>query len=72
MRVFDYFGKTPLSDSIQKAADELKHSEEKATVVFASDGLESYEKDLRKVAEMLEKQVGVGAGQKQKLEIVLD
>lgn len=34
-------GKTPLSDAVKKAAQALKYTEEKATVVLVSDGIET-------------------------------
>ena len=48
-------GKTPLSDAVIRAAEELKYSEDKATVILVSDGIESCKKDPCKVAEELEK-----------------
>ncbi|WP_197282003.1 vWA domain-containing protein [Dethiosulfatarculus sandiegensis] len=38
-------GKTPLSASVQKAAKALRHTEQKATVVLVSDGLETCDMD---------------------------
>lgn len=38
-------GKTPLSDAVRLAADELKFTEQKATVVLISDGKETCDKD---------------------------
>ncbi|MEM9330987.1 MAG: VWA domain-containing protein [Pseudomonadota bacterium] len=38
-------GKTPLSDAVRKAAEELRFTEEKATVVLITDGLETCEAD---------------------------
>ncbi|MCB0346349.1 MAG: VWA domain-containing protein [Bdellovibrionales bacterium] len=38
-------GKTPISDSIVKAADVVKGSEEAATIVLVSDGIETCSKD---------------------------
>lgn len=49
-------GKTPISASLQKAAEELKFTEEKATVILVSDGLETCNADPCAVAESLEKQ----------------
>jgi Ca-activated chloride channel family protein len=49
-------GKTPLSESVRRAAAELKYTEEKATVVLVSDGEETCNLDPCKVAEELEKQ----------------
>ena len=38
-------GKTPLSDAVRQAAEQLKYTEEAATVVLLSDGLENCEAD---------------------------
>lgn len=47
-------GKTPLSDSVTMAAEELKYQEERATVVLISDGRETCDKDPCAVARALE------------------
>lgn len=46
-------GKTPLTASVLKAADILKYTEEKATVILVSDGVETCGMDPCKVAEEL-------------------
>jgi len=38
-------GKTPISRSIKKAANELKYTEEKATIILISDGMETCDPD---------------------------
>ena len=48
-------GKTPLSDAVRFAAEELRFTEEKATVVILGDGGENCAKDPCAVAEELEK-----------------
>lgn len=40
-----FLGKTPLSDAVRQAAGELRFTEEKATVVLVTDGIESCEAD---------------------------
>ncbi len=47
-------GKTPLSQSVEQAADILKYTEEKATVVLVTDGLETCEADPCALASALE------------------
>lgn len=47
-------GKTPISDAVQRAADVLKYTEEKATVVLVTDGIETCEADLCALASALE------------------
>lgn len=49
-------GKTPLSAAVQKAAEALRYTEEKATVVLISDGIETCQLDPCSVGESLEKQ----------------
>ncbi len=51
-------GKTPMAASVKLAADKLKYTEEKATVVLISDGIETCEPDPCGVAAALE-QAGV-------------
>lgn len=46
-------GKTPLSASVLHAAEELKYTENKATVVLVTDGLETCEMDPCKLGESL-------------------
>lgn len=52
-------GKTPLSAATIQAAEELKYSEEKATVILLSDGEETCENDPCEVGKALEDQ-GIG------------
>jgi Ca-activated chloride channel family protein len=40
-----FLGKTPLSESVRRAASELKSTEEKATVILITDGIETCEAD---------------------------
>lgn len=47
-------GKTPLSDAVQQAADVLKYTEEAATVVLLSDGVETCDADPCAVGAELE------------------
>jgi len=47
-------GKTPMADSIKLAAEKLKYTEEKATVILISDGIETCEPDPCGVAAALE------------------
>ncbi len=51
-------GKTPMADSVKMAAEKLKYTEEKATVILISDGIETCEPDPCGVAASLE-QAGV-------------
>ncbi len=46
-------GKTPLSEAVRKAAKELRYSEERATVVLISDGVETCNVDPCSVGEEL-------------------
>ncbi len=48
-------GKTPLTQAVEQAADILKYTEEKATVVLVTDGLETCEADPCALASALEK-----------------
>jgi Ca-activated chloride channel homolog len=52
-------GKTPMTQAVRQAAEALKYSEQKATVILVSDGLETCEADPCAVARDLEK-AGVG------------
>lgn len=52
-------GKTPLTDAVEQAAQALSYTDQPATVVLISDGLESCERDACALAEALEKG-GVG------------
>ncbi|MCB0333125.1 MAG: VWA domain-containing protein [Bdellovibrionales bacterium] len=47
-------GKTPLSQAVIQAADELKYTEQKATVILVSDGIETCDYDPCEVARKLE------------------
>ena len=51
-------GKTPLSKAVMIAAEKLRYTEEKATVVLISDGIETCDLDPCEVANSLE-QLGV-------------
>jgi Ca-activated chloride channel family protein len=48
-------GKTPISDSVRFAAKQLKFTEDKATVILVTDGLETCNADPCAVASELEK-----------------
>lgn len=48
-------GKTPLSASVRQAAEALKYTEDKATVILVTDGLETCEADPCALASELEK-----------------
>ncbi len=52
-------GKTPLSDAVRRAAEEIRYTEEPATVILVTDGLETCDADPCAVAEALEA-AGVG------------
>lgn len=47
-------GKTPISDSVRRAANALKFTEDKATIVLVSDGLETCDADPCALASELE------------------
>ena len=47
-------GRTPISRSLKKAADELKYTEEKATIILISDGKETCDSDPCGTAKELE------------------
>jgi Ca-activated chloride channel homolog len=47
-------GKTPLTDAVRKAAEALKYTEDKATVILVTDGIETCEADPCAVASELE------------------
>lgn len=51
-------GKTPITAAVRRAGEELKYSEEKATIVLVSDGLETCDADPCALATEMEK-VGV-------------
>lgn len=47
-------GKTPLSDAVRRAAEDLRYTEQAATVILVTDGLETCNADPCAVAEALE------------------
>ncbi len=49
-------GKTPISRSLRKAADDLRYTEEKATIILISDGKETCDPDPCGTARELEKE----------------
>lgn len=49
-------GKTPISAAVQLAAEDLKYTEDKATVILITDGLETCEADPCALASSLETQ----------------
>ncbi|WP_323765532.1 vWA domain-containing protein [Marinovum sp.] len=51
-------GKTPMTDAVVAAAEALRHTEEKATVILVSDGIETCNPDPCAAARVLE-QTGV-------------
>lgn len=48
-------GKTPISDAVRQAAQSLRYTEDKATVVLVTDGLETCQADPCAIASELEK-----------------
>ena len=48
-------GKTPLTEAVKRAAEELKYTEEKATVILVTDGLETCNADPCALGAALEK-----------------
>lgn len=48
-------GKTPLTRAVQLAAAELKYTEEKATIILISDGIETCDLDPCEISQDLEK-----------------
>ena len=48
-------GKTPISRSLKKVANEIKYTEEKATIILISDGKETCDPDPCGIAKALEK-----------------
>jgi Ca-activated chloride channel homolog len=52
-------GKTPMTQAVRQAAEALKYTEQKSTVILVSDGLETCDADPCAVAAELEK-AGVG------------
>jgi Ca-activated chloride channel family protein len=49
-------GKTPISRSLRKAADDLRYTEEKATIILISDGKETCDPDPCGTAKQLKKE----------------
>src|SRR5690606_15591853 len=49
-------GMTPLSDAVRLAAEELRYTEDKATVILITDGLETCEVDVCALGMELENQ----------------
>ena len=49
-----FLGKTPLSAAVQMAAEELRYTEGKATVILITDGIETCEADVCALGNMLE------------------
>ncbi|MGB3503559.1 MAG: VWA domain-containing protein [Mesorhizobium sp.] len=49
-----FLGKTPLSEAVKKAAEDLKYTEDKATVILITDGLETCNADPCAVGRELE------------------
>ncbi len=47
-------GKTPLSEAVRRAAEDLRYTEDKATVILITDGLETCDADSCAVANELE------------------
>lgn len=52
---FNPKGKTPLTEAVRQAAESLRYSEEKATVILVTDGIETCEADPCAVASELER-----------------
>ncbi|TCD14494.1 vWA domain-containing protein [Oricola cellulosilytica] len=48
-------GKTPLTDAVRQAAESLRYTEDKATVILVTDGIETCEADPCAVASELER-----------------
>ncbi|MFK5977863.1 MAG: VWA domain-containing protein [Rhizobiaceae bacterium] len=51
-----FLGKTPLTAAVQLAAEELRYTEEKATVVLITDGIETCKADICELGKLLESQ----------------
>lgn len=51
-----FLGKTPLSDAVQFAAEQLRYTEDKATVVLITDGIETCDADPCALGKALEEQ----------------
>ncbi|MCD4654804.1 VWA domain-containing protein [bacterium] len=69
-------GKTPLTAAVRMAAEKLKYTENKATVILLSDGLETCDENPCSVARTLEKMgvdftahvIGFGLGKEENLD----
>lgn len=72
-----FLGKTPLSDAVSLAAKEMNHTEDKATIVLVTDGLETCGGDPCALAEALEQSgvdftihvVGFGLGKDEEAQV---
>lgn len=51
-----FLGKTPLTAAVQMAAEEMRFTEDKATVVLITDGIETCEADICAIGNLLEQQ----------------
>ncbi|MBL4891835.1 MAG: VWA domain-containing protein, partial [Rhizobiaceae bacterium] len=51
-----FLGKTPLAAAVQMAAEELRYTEDKATVVLITDGIETCKVDICELGNLLETQ----------------
>ena len=51
-----FLGKTPLTDAVKKAAEELRYTEDAATVVLITDGLETCEANVCELGKLLAEQ----------------
>jgi len=49
-----FLGKTPLGEAVKFAAEQLRFTEERATVVLITDGLETCGADIREIGKTLE------------------
>ncbi len=51
-----FLGKTPLTDAVKRAAEELRYTEDTATVVLITDGLETCKANVCELGKLLESQ----------------
>ncbi len=51
-----FLGKTPLSAAVQFAAEELRYTEDRATVVLITDGIETCDRNVCELGTLLESQ----------------
>jgi len=51
-----FLGKTPLTEAVKQAAEELRYTEDAATVVLITDGLETCKANVCELGELLESQ----------------